>query len=278
MDDLFLTGSSRFIRDYKKNLATKFDMKDLGRMHYFLGLEVWQQEGNIFLGQGRYTTEILKKFRLEDCRPMATPVIINWKKIYASEDKDVDPTLYRQLIGSLMYLGTVDYELLYTRSKDIRLSGFTDADWAEISVDRKSTSGYCFNNGLGITSWCSRKQKSVALSSFEAEYMVASTTLCEAIWLRKLLMNLFRRKMEATMILCDNQSCIKLFENPTFHDRSKHIDIRCHFVRDCVQRGAMQLRYTPTGEQVANILTKALGRTKFDYLREKMRMIKNPFQ
>eukprot|EP00253_Pinus_taeda_P034044 PITA_34044 len=153
------------IGDCKKNLATKFDMKDLGLMHYFLGLEVSQQKGEIFLGQGRYTREILKRFRMKHCRPMATPVITNWKNIDASEDKDVDPTLYRQLIGSLMYLvntkpdicyavntlrqfivepkrahwaiakhvlrylqGIVDYRLLYTRVKDIRLSGFTDAD------------------------------------------------------------------------------------------------------------------------------------------------------
>jgi len=158
-------------------------------MHYFLGLEVWQQNGDIFLGQGRYATEILKRFRMQDCRPMATPMITNWKKIDASEDKDVDPTLYRQLIGSLMYLvntrpdicyavntlsqcmvepkrahwattklvlryiqGTINYGLLYTRSKDIRLSGFIDADWAGSSVDWKSTSGYCFNIGLGMTS------------------------------------------------------------------------------------------------------------------------------
>eukprot|EP00253_Pinus_taeda_P003433 PITA_03433 len=87
-----------------------------------------------------------------------------------------------------------------------------------------------------------------------------------------------RRNMEATRIMCDNQSCIKHSENPVFHDRSKHIDIRCHFVRDCVQRGAIQLSYTPTREQVADILTKAFGRTKFDCFREKMGMVKNPFQ
>ena len=246
---------------------------------------------------------------------MATPMITNWKKIDASEDKDVDPTLYQQLIGSLMYLvntkpdicyavntlsqfmvepkrahwaaaqhilrylqGTVDYGLLYTKGKDIKLSGFTDADSAGSSVDRKSTSGYYFNIRSGMTSWCSSKQKFVALSSSEAKHMAASTASCEAIWLRKLLVNLFRRNMEATRIMCDNQSCIKLSENPVFHDRSKHIDIRCHFVRDCVQRGAVQLSYTPTREQVADILTKALGRTKFDYFREKMGMVKNPFQ
>eukprot|EP00253_Pinus_taeda_P010535 PITA_10535 len=241
-------------------------MKDLGRMHYLLGLEVWQQKGEIFLGQGRYAIEIPKRFGMGDCRPMATPMITNWKKIDASEDKDVDPTLYRQLIGSLMYLvntrpdicyaintlshfmvelkrahwaatrhilkylqGTIDYRLLYTKGKDIRLSGFTDVDWTGSSVDRKSTSGYCFNIGLGMTSWCSRKQKSVALSSSELEYKAANTTSCEAIWLRKLLVYLFRRNMEVTKIMCDNQSWIKLSENPVFHDRSKHIDIRCHF-------------------------------------------------
>eukprot|EP00253_Pinus_taeda_P016365 PITA_16365 len=187
-------GSSRLIGDCKKNLATKFDMKDLGRMHYLLGLEVSQQKGEIFLGQGRYATEILEIFRMEDCRPMATPMITNLKKIDASKDKDVDPTLYRQLIGSLTYLvntrldicyavntlsqfmvepkevhwaatkhilrylqGTINYGLLYTKGKDIRLSGFTDADWAGSSVDRKSTFGYCFNIGSGMTSCCSRK-------------------------------------------------------------------------------------------------------------------------
>eukprot|EP00253_Pinus_taeda_P008925 PITA_08925 len=163
-------------RGLQEESSHEFDMKDLGRMYYFLGLEVRQQKGEIFLGQGRYATEILKRFKMEDCRPMATPMIINWKKIDASEDKDVDPTLYMQLIGSLMYLvnirpdicytvntlsqfmaelkrvhwaaakyvlrylqGTVDYGLLYTRSKDIRLSGFIDVDWAGSSVNWKST-------------------------------------------------------------------------------------------------------------------------------------------
>eukprot|EP00253_Pinus_taeda_P027440 PITA_27440 len=154
----------------------------------------------------------------------------------------------------------------------------TFSDWAGSSMDRKSTSRYCFNIGSGITPWCSRKQKSMALTSSKAEYMATSTASREAIWLRKLLVNLFRRNMEVTKIMCDNQSCIKLSENPVFHDRSKHIDIRCHFVRDYVQRGVVQLSYTPTGEQVADIFTKALGKSKFYYLRIKMGMVKNPFQ
>ena len=118
----------------------------------------------------------------------------------------------------------------------------------------------------------------MALSLAEVEYMAASTTSCESVWLRKFLVNIFRRNMEATIILCDNQSCIKLFENPVFHDQSKHIDIRCRFIGDCVQGGAVQLRYTPIVELVADILTKALGRTKCVYFREKMGMVKNLFQ
>eukprot|EP00253_Pinus_taeda_P002352 PITA_02352 len=254
-------------------------------MHYFLRLEVWQQKGEIFLGQGRYATEILKIFGMENCRPMAMPMITNWKKIDASEDKDADPTLYRQLIGSLMYLVNTRPNICYFLNT---LNQFMmepkRTHWATTKhvlskfSGSKSTSGYCFNIGSGMPSWCSRKQKFVALNLSEVEYMAASTTSCEAIWLRKLLVNLFRRNMEATRIMCDNHSCIKLFENPVFHDRAKHIDIRCHFVRHCVQRGAVLLSYTPTGEQVVDILTKALGRTKVDYLREKMGMLKNPFQ
>lgn len=174
--------------------------------------------------------------------------------------------------------GIVEHGLMYTRGSDIKMSGFTEADQAGSSVDRKSTNGYCFNIGSRMTSWCSRKQESIALNSAEVEYMAASIASCEAIWLRKLLVNLFRRRTEATNILCYNQSCIKLSENPVFHDQSKHIDIKCHFIRYCVQRGVVQLQYTPTGEQVADILTKALRRTKFVYFREKMGMIKNLFQ
>eukprot|EP00253_Pinus_taeda_P026091 PITA_26091 len=268
VDDLFLASSSRLIEYCKKNLATKFDMKDMGRMHYFLGLKIWQQKGEIFLGQGRYSTEILKS-------QYQARYLLRCQHPQSVHGGTKEGSLSNNQACSQVFIGSSG--LLYNKGKDTRLSGFTDADWVGSSVDRKSTSGYCFNIGSGITSWCSRKQKFVALSSSEAEYMVASTTSCEAIWRRKLLVNLFKRNMEATMIICDNQSCIKLSENLVFHDMSKHIYIWCHFVRDCVQHGAVQLSYTPTGEKAADILTKALGKSKFDYFREKMGMLKNPF-
>lgn len=114
VDDIFLTGTSGLIEDCKRNLAAEFDMKDLGLMHYFIGLEVWQKDGVIFLGQGRYTTKILKRFRMQDCRPMSTPMITSCRKIDALEDKDVDPTLYRQPIDSLMYLVNTRLGICFT--------------------------------------------------------------------------------------------------------------------------------------------------------------------
>jgi hypothetical protein len=165
VDDLFLTSDEQLIEDCKVNLATEFEMKDLGLMHYFLGLEVWQTYGRFFLGQGKYVVEILCRFRMMDCRPMSTPLVTNWRKIDASDSKTVDSTVYRQLIGSLMYLvntrldisfavnflsqfmvdprsvhwivakhvlrylrGTMEYGLLYERSGGVTLTSFIDAD------------------------------------------------------------------------------------------------------------------------------------------------------
>jgi hypothetical protein len=108
-------------------------------------------------------------------------------------------------------------------------------------VDRKSTSGYCFSLGSAMISWSSRKQGSVAQSTAEAEYIADSTTGREAVWLRKLLSDLLRSELEPTVIHCDNQSCIKLTENPVFHDRSKHIEMRYHYIRDMIQRKVLSL-------------------------------------
>jgi len=148
-----------------------------------------------------------------------------------------------------------------------------DADWAGSVSDRKSTSGCCFSLGSAIISWQSRKQSSIALSTTEAEYIVACSASCEAIWLRKLLTGLFDLEMRATLILCDNQSCIKMTENHVFHDRSKHIEIRYHYICDMVQRGALKLQYISTDEQVVDVLTKPLSRVKFEYFRDKFGIV-----
>ena len=131
--------------------------------------------------------------------------------------------------------------------------------------------------GSTVVSWFNRKQKSVALSSFEAEYMAASQALCEAIWLCKMLVGLFGQRLRPTVIYCDNQHCIKLTENPMFHDRSKHIEIRYHFIRDYVQRGVVKHEYISTDEQVVDILTKSLPQGKHVFFKDKMGVVKNTF-
>jgi hypothetical protein len=161
----------------------------------------------------------------------------------------------------LCYLsGTLEYRLLYERSGGVRLTRFTDFDWTGCAEDIKSTLGCCFSIGSGIISWFNRKQKSVALSSAEVEDMAASLATCEALWLRKLLLGLFRQELEAIVIHFDNHSCIKLSENLVFHDRSKNINIMYHFTRDFVQRGFMRLDYIQTDEKMADIFTKALNK------------------
>jgi hypothetical protein len=285
VDDLFLTGEEKLIVECKQRLAAEFEMKDLGLMHYFLGLEVWQSPERIFLNKGKYTVKILKRFDMLECKSMNTPLEAKLKLLIDTSSDLIDATLYRQIIGPLMYLtntrpdicfavntlsqflvepkrvhlvaakhvmrylkGTMDYGLSYDGDHDFTLCGYTDADWAGSVADRKSTSGCCFSLRSAMISWQSRKQSSIALSTAEAEYIAACSASCEAIWLRKLLTGLFDLEMRATTILCDNQSCIKMTENPVFHDRSKHIEIRYHFIRDMVQRGALKLQYISMDE------------------------------
>ena len=157
------------------------------------------------------------------------------------------------------------------------MHGFTDADWEGSPTDRKSTSGGIFSIGSTTVSWYNRKQRSVVLSSAEAEYMAASQAACEAILMRKILVNLFGSHLDPTVIHFDNQSCIKLSINPVFHDRSKHIDIHYHHIRDCVQRKIMLLQYIPTEDPDAYILPKALTRSKFEYHRGRIRVKDNPY-
>jgi hypothetical protein len=264
----------------------------------------------IFLGQGKYVVEILKRFGVLDCKPMATPMESNMKLLDDTTSEDVDATLYRKMIGSLMYLtntrpdicfvvntlsqymvdprrvhliavkhvmrylkGTMDYGLKYVVDSEISLLGYSDSDWVGSVANQKSTLGCCFTLGSGMISWISKKQSCVALSTAEAEYVAACATSHEAVWLQKLLTGLFDIAMEATCILCDNQSCIKLSENLVFHDRSKHIEIRYHYIRDMVQKGAVRLQYVATDEQVVDVLTKSLSRMKFEYFRDKLDVV-----
>ena len=210
---------------------------------------------------------------MQDCKSIGIPMTTNLTKLddSATSSQSVDTTLYRQLFGSLMYLvhtrtyifytvnalsqfmsnpkhihwlaakhilrymrGTITYGLRYTSSNGVSLVGYADSDWDGSAVDQKSTSGYCFSMRSAMISLSNRKQGSIAQSTAEEEYIVASDACKEAVWLIKLLPDLFEGKLDSTIIQCDNQNCIKLLENPVFHDRSKHIEMRYHSIRDPV--------------------------------------------
>ncbi|XP_058219284.1 secreted RxLR effector protein 161-like [Rhododendron vialii] len=173
----------------------------------------------------------------------------------------------------LRYLqGTKMHGLLYEKEEDNKLVGFTDSDWAGSLDDRKSTSGYLFCLGTKLISWCSKKQKTVALSSAEAEYIAATDAACEAIWLRRILSDLKQSQQQPTTIHCDNMSTIAMTKNPVFHARSKHIELRHHFIRDLVNKEEICLEFINTNDQPADILTKAVTIEKFDKFKKQLKI------
>ena len=156
--------------------------------------------------------------------------------------------------------GNVGYGLRYTPSSDLTLVGYSDSDWDRRVEDRKSTSGCCFSLGSAMVSWFSRKQSSVSLSIVEAEYIAACMAPHEAVWLWKLLAGLSGQGLDPIMI-----HCVKMSMNLVQHDRTKHVEMKYHYVREMVQRHVVELRYVPTDEHIVDVLTKPLGREKFMY-------------
>ena len=150
---------------------------------------------------------------------------------------------------------------------NFRLIGFTDSDYAGCLDDRKSTSGSVFSLGSGAVTWSSKKQETVAMSTSEAEYTAASLAARQALWLRKLLADFSYEQKEATAIFCDNKSAIDMTKNPSFHARTKHIDVQYHFIRKLVDDGRIVLIYCGTNEQEANIFTKSLPLAKHEFFR-----------
>ena len=296
VDDLVLTGDhEECIGQTQECLKTEFEMTDLGILHYFLGIEVWQTSVGIFMSQRKYATEILKTFGMMDSKSKSTPMESNCKLSQEDPSPMVDIRKYRQLVGSLIFLcntrpdicfavgvvsrfsnkpkethwkaalrvlkyivGTLNYGIFYKPTID-ELSGYCDSDWAGDSDSRKSVSGYCFSIGSGAVSWTSKKQPTVALSSTEAEYKAACIAACEVVWLRRILMDVAVPIRTATVLRCDNQSCMAIAKNPVFHARTKHIEIQYHYVRELINDETVELEYCPTSENAADIFTKALG-------------------
>ena len=276
-------------------------MKELGQLNHFLGLEIDRSEEGILLHQQKYSKDLLKKFGMLKCKPSSTPME-QTVKMSASAGKDFeDATMYRQLVGSLIYLtltrpdisyavgvmsrymqnpkkshleavrrilryvkATLRYGIMYKRGGGCKIVGYCDADYAGDHDTRRSTTGYVFMLGSGAISWCSKRQPTVSLSSTEAEYRAAAMAAQESTWLMQLLRDLHQLVEYAIPLYCDNQSAIRLAENPVFHARTKHVEVHYHFIREKVLEEEVELRQIKTGDQVADVFTKGLSSNKFE--------------
>ncbi|KAI3506207.1 hypothetical protein L1887_28563 [Cichorium endivia] len=305
VDDLFVTGTNlNMIKRFKLEMSKNLEMSDLGRLTYYLGIEVKQEESGITINQEAYARRILKEAGLQDCNPTHIPMEPGNKLSKAEDEPEIDPTQFRKVVGCLTYLlqtrpdmayavgvvsrymqnpreshggaikhilrylrGTTGYGIKYERMGQNRLIGYSDSSHNIDPDDGKSTTGHIFYYGSSPITWCSQKQDTVALSSCEAEFMAATAAACQAIWLQDLLGEIMNKAQEKVVLRIDNKSAIELTKNPVFHGRSKHIHTRFHFIRNCVENEQVEVEYIPGEEQKADILTKPLARVKFKDMR-----------
>ncbi|KAA3463001.1 Integrase, catalytic core [Gossypium australe] len=254
--------NSELVIVFKDQMQEKFKMSDLGKMTYFLGLEVNQACDAIFIRKKGFATKILRRYSMENCKPVSTP-IVQGEKLTSNEDIDkVDETSYRSLVGYLLYLTASRPDIIFV----VKLLGYSNSDWAGSTKDMKSTLGYFFTLGSSVFCWSSKKQETMAQSSTEAEYIAAAAVVNQAIWLRKLLNDLNLKQEAATKIKCDNQSAIAILKNLVFHGRIKHFKIKYHFVREVEQAKEVTLVHCSSQDQLADILTKPLGKMRFEKL------------
>uniref|UniRef100_A0ACD5UNA0 Uncharacterized protein n=2 Tax=Avena sativa TaxID=4498 RepID=A0ACD5UNA0_AVESA len=312
VDDLVVAGAcTDAIVSFKHEMCERFKMTDLGLLTLYLGIEVSQAPGEITLKQSAFAAKLLEKAGMADCNRVHVPMEPRLKLSKESTNPPADITLYRSIIGSLRYLvhtrpdisfsvgmlsrfmeaptsehlsavkhllryiaDTIDHGCLYTSTPDgASLFGFSDADMAGDIDDRKSTSGTLFFYDNCPVSWKSQKQKVVSLSSCESEYIAAATAACQGVWLGRLLGDLLGAPPLVAKLNVDNKSAIQLCKNPVFHDRSKHIEVRYHFIRSCIENGTVTVQHIGTEDQLADALTKALGRVRLQKLREKIKIV-----
>ncbi|GAU12447.1 hypothetical protein TSUD_229810 [Trifolium subterraneum] len=265
VDDLIFTGNDQELFDkFKHSMKKFFAMTDIGRMRYFLGIEVLQNDNGIFICQQKYAFEIL------DRPDMAFSVCLVAR--FMERPTEIHVAAVKRILRYLK--GTTSYGLWYEKGNGIKLTGWSDSDYAGDLDDRKSTSGYVFMIGTKVVSWSSKKQPIVTLSTTEAEFIAAANSACQGIWLSRILSQIDEKLKECITIYCDNSSSIKLSKNPVMHGRSKHIDVRFHFLRNLSKDGIIQLIQCSSFEQIADILTKALSLENFCRNRDKLGLCK----
>ena len=300
VDDIIFGATNQILcSEFADLMQSEFEMSMMGELGFFLGLQIKQTVDGIMIHQQKYLKELIKKYGLQDSKSYATPIPTNAKLDSDDKGESVEATLFRGMIGSLLYLtasrpdivfsvglcarfqsnpkeshlkavkrilrylvGTDDLYLWYPKGGSIELLGYTDADYAGFLVDRKSTSGMAHFLGPCLISWGSKKQNSVALSTAESEYIAAAACCSQLLWIRNQLKD-FGIFYENVPILCDNTSAINISKNPVQHSRTKHIEIRHHFLRDNVEKGLVELSFCNSEEQIADIFTKPLGKESF---------------
>ncbi|XP_065880880.1 retrovirus-related Pol polyprotein from transposon TNT 1-94 isoform X1 [Euphorbia lathyris] len=306
VDDIVITGSDMSgISSLKSFLHGQFHTKDLGALKYFLGIEVSRSKKGIFLSQRKYVLDLLSETGKSGAKPCSAPMTPNAHLTSEGEPFE-DPGRYRRLVGKLNYLtvtrpdiaysvsvvsqfmssptvdhwtaleqilcylkGTPGRGLLYKNYGHTQIECFSDADWAGDKDDRRSTTGYCVFVGGNLISWKSKKQHVVSRSSAECEYRAMSQSVCEIMWIRHLLSEL---GFNVSIRVCDNQAALHIASNPVFHERTKHIEIDCHFVREKPEENIIATAYIGTNEQLGDIFTKALNGVRVNYICNKLGM------
>lgn len=310
VDDSIISGDdSMGIANLKCYLGTHFQTKDLASLRYFLGIEVTRSSQGISLSQRKYVLDLLSETGLLGSRPADTPMD-SFVKLNSDQGVEFgDIGRYRRLVGNLIYLtvtrpdityavgvvsqfmhaphqphfeavccilrylkGTSGRDLLYKLSHTLSVTGFSNADWAGCCFDKWSTSGYCTFVGGNLVTWLSKKQTVVARFSAKAEYCAMAHTASEMLWVRSLLSDFGLTAPTPMDMYCDNQATIFIANNPVFHERTKHIEVDCHFIRDLLLRRELATPYIHSDDQLSDILTKPLARALFQRLSSKLGM------
>ncbi|GJT49072.1 retrovirus-related pol polyprotein from transposon TNT 1-94 [Tanacetum coccineum] len=281
VDDIIFAASTPELCDlFAKIICSKFKMSMVGKISFFLGLQNFQNPKGIFINQSKYAIESLKKYDFDSCDPVDTPMVEKSKLDEDKEGKAVDPSHYRwydwhpPLSHSQIFRylkGTVNQGLWYPKDSLIALTAFADADHAGCQDTRRSTSGSMQFLGDRLVSWSSKRQKSAAIYSTEAEYIAMSGCCAQILWMRSQLTD-YGLGFNKILMYSDNKSTIALSCNNVQHSRSKHIDIRFHFIKEHVENGVIELYFVNTEYQLADIFTKALARERIEFLINKLGM------
>ncbi|GJU49113.1 putative ribonuclease H-like domain-containing protein [Tanacetum coccineum] len=301
-DIIFGSTKKEMSTEFEKLMHDKFQMSSMGELSFFLGLQVKQKSDGIFISQDKYVAEILKKFDLASIKTASTPMETNKPLTKDEEAENVDVHLYRSMIGSLMYLtasrpdimfavcacarfqvtpktshlhavkrifrylkGQPKLGLWYPRDSPFDLEAFSDSDYAGASLDRKSTTGGCQFLGKRLISWQCKKQTIVANSTTEAEYVAAANCCGQVLWIQNQMLD-YGYNLMNTNIYIDNESTICIVKNPVSHSKTKHIEIRYHFIRDSYEKKLIQVIKIHTDKNVADLLTKAFDVSRFNFL------------